>query len=206
MAGGFLALVIWWWRTPAPELARIANQSARSFSVTWVYRRPAAGCAAAYAGIKDMVVKCSKNKSRLHLVELSGLKPETKYSVFIFNGLRPIRVRTLFYSRVSTLSVQDALPKLPQPGYGSAVDGGGRPIAEALVLVHRHVSDRFYFPAAAFTNEEGNYSVDLSNLEQTTQPFTVGSYLVEVVDQTGKTTRQVFDREFHSPFPPIKIE
>lgn len=202
----FLAPVIWWWRTPVPEMARVANQSAHGFFVSWVYQRPAAGCVAAYAGIKDIVVKCGKNKSRLHFVEMSGLKPETKYSVFIWNGLRAVRVQTRFSRQVSTLSVQDAFPKLPQPGYGSVVDGSGRPIPEALVFVYRHVSDRFYFPAAAVTNEEGNYAVDLSNLEQTNLPFIAGSYLIEVIDQTGKTTKQIFDREFHSPFPPIKIE
>lgn len=205
-AAGFLALIIWWIRTPVPEMARVANQSAHGFFVSWVYERPAAGCVAAYAGIKDMVVKCGKNKLRLHFVEVSGLNPETNYSVFILTGLKVVRVQTPFYRQVSTLAVGDAFPKLPQPGYGSVVDGNGRPIPEALVLVYRHVSDRFYFPAAAFTNEEGNYAVDLSNLEPTNQPFTVGSYLVEAVDQTGKTTKQIFDREFHSPFPPIKIE
>lgn len=201
-----IALIIWWIRTPIPEMARIANQSAHAFSVSWIYQRPATGCAAAYAGIKDIVVKCSKSKLRLHFVEVSGLKPETRYSVFILNGLRVVRVQSPLYRQVSTLAVQDAFPKLPRPGYGSVVDDDGRPISEALVLVYRHVSDRFYFPAGAFTNESGNYSVDLSNLEQTNQPFTVGSYLIEVFDQTGKTNKQVFDREFHSPFPPIKIE
>ncbi len=202
----FSGVVIWWLRTPVPEMVRAANQSAYAFSVSWIYPRPAGGCVAAYAGIKNMAVKCSKDRSRLHLIEVSGLNPETGYSVFIWNGLKVIRVQTPFYRQVSTLSVRDALPKLPQPGYGSVVDASGRPISGALVFVYRHVSDRFYFPAAAVTNESGNYSVDLSNLEQMNQPFTVGSYLIEAVDRTGKTTKQIFDREFHSPFPPIKIE
>lgn len=193
-----IALVIWWIRTPIPEMVRAGNVAARSFSAGWVTEKPARGCAAAVASWRDWRRACVEGAKRTtHLVTIDGLRPETNYKLFLIDGLR-VTIRNL--PAIATKKISDTQPVLPRPGYGQVADRQFQPVPGALVYVYAN-SKRQTAPLLALTNFEGNWAVDLANF-----PAEEQSYTIEVTAGVKWRAKMETDIRTSSPFPTIYLD
>lgn len=183
--------------SPAPKDVRPVNVHARSLSVAWVLPRPTFGCVVLLPKSFNAIPKlgCNRSLSSVHLQELSNLRPETTYKIMLLSGLRPLLWGN---PNVTTTQVQDKMPEMPKPGYGSVLFQEEK-IEGALVLVYTNTPQAQY-AVAALTNAQGNYAVDLANLSQDGSSYILNSYA-----SANRSARLEADIRLSTPFPPLLL-
>jgi len=186
----------WWWLTPVPQEVRAANVKAKSFSVGWVSETPAKGCVLVYKKAWRTAFRfgCFKTKKKAHLVDVKKLEAKSSYGMVMVEGLR-LTFRQM--PEVVTRGIADELPPRPEPGYGSVIDETNQQLPGVLVYVYA-MSGQPQAPAAVLTNEQGNYAVDLGNVE-----LAISNYLLEASRAPGEKVRIEGDVRFSTPFAPI---
>jgi hypothetical protein len=192
-----LVLIAGFYLSPTPKDVRPVNVHARSLSVAWVLPRPTFGCVMLWPKPLASLPKvgCNHSLTTVHLQELTNLEPETAYRIMLWTGLRPILWGN---PSVTTTRVRTEMPDMPRPGYGSVVFNGEK-IADALVLVYANTPAAQY-AVAAITNDQGNYAVDLANLQHTSNSFIVDGYV-----SANRRARLEADIRFSTPFPPVLL-
>lgn len=185
------------WLSPAPKDVRPVNVHARSLSVAWVLPRSTFGCVALVPKSFRALPKfaCNRSFASVHLLELSGLRPETTYTIMMLSGLRPLLWGN---PKVTTTQVRDEMPGMPKPGYGSVVFKDEK-IEGALVLVYTNTPQAQY-AVAALTNSQGNYAVDLANLSQDGS-----NYIIDALTTSNQSARLEADVRTSTPFPPLHL-
>lgn len=183
--------------SPAPKDVRPVNVHARSVSIAWVLPRPTFGCVVLVPKSFNALPKfaCDRSFDSVHLQELSNLRPETTYKIILLSGLRPLLWGN---PSVTSTPVQDEMPDMPKPGYGSIVFKDEK-IEGALVLVYTNTPAAQY-AVAALTNVQGNYAVDLANLSQEGSNYILTSFL-----SANRSARIEADIRMSTPFPPILL-
>lgn len=207
--GALTALVVFLWAvTPRPTDLRVANVTARSFSVGWATEIPSRGCIVVASQNEwwRWFIQCSREKSGAHLVTFEGLAEERMYRVWYWSGLRWQFWRMPV---VKTAGIREDQPSLPQPAYGSVRDEFDDPLLNTLIYLYS-LSSSNRAPLAAMTNEQGNYGLDLANLlaqrSQPGLPAQAGTFVVEVIHGSGERARFEGDIRMINPLPTITID
>lgn len=204
--GALTALVVFGWAmSPRPTDLRVANVTARSLSVGWATEVPSRGCIVV-VGQKEwwrVLTQCAREKAGAHLVTFEGLTQEQVYRVGYVSGLR---FQFWQMPKVLTAQIREEQPPLPQPAYGSVVDELDDPLPNTLIYLYS-ISSAARAPLAAMTNEQGNYGLDLANLlAQTSLQTQPGTFVVEVIHESGERARFEGDIRMTQPLPTITIE
>lgn len=183
--------------SPAPKDVRPVNVHARSISVAWVLPRPTFGCVLLVPKSLNSLPKlaCNRLFTSVHLQELSNLRPQTTYKIMLLSGLRPLLWGN---PTVTTTPIQEDMPEMPQPGYGSVVFENEKS-AGALVLAYTNTPQAQY-AVAALTNAQGNYAVDLANLSRDGSSYILTGFL-----HANRSGRLEADVRMSAPFPPLLL-
>ncbi|MEK7544154.1 MAG: hypothetical protein AAB557_04750 [Patescibacteria group bacterium] len=163
----------------------VANLNKTSFSVIWKEEIPAKGCAVA-KNIKTQkeTRACDDILSRMHLVTLTNLDPYYSYAVAGQGGGK-IKLHPFFGNSI----ISGLFDKTKPPSrivQGTINQANGQPLKDAFVIVSPFLTDRFYFPVASYTDQNGTYAIDTSLIDaQNPKPYEL--IIVEVVNRQGQT-------------------
>lgn len=183
----------------------VGNLDSQSFSVWWRTNAPDKGCVTV-TNIKDgkQTKQCDEKLIRTHLIDIAGLKSYITHKVEVDSGGQKIDL-SLFWKEGIITGLFDKQKVTAKLAFGKVLDSGEKPIVGATVFVSPNLSDRFYFPVMAKTDESGGYKIDLSLLESQ-QPENLTAYLMAVVDENGNDLgQQVFNVGATSPFPDLVL-
>ena len=168
-----------------PSEFYVANLDKTSFSVAWKEDVPAKGCVSAKNTKTQKETKaCDDILSRFHLVTLTNLDPYVAYSLSGQGG-GPLTLHPMFGGSIVSGLFDKSKPPTTMIT-GTINQSSGEPLKDAFVIVSPVLTDRFYFPIAATTNQNGDYNVDLSLIDaQSPPPYE--HINVEVVNRQGQT-------------------
>ncbi|MBI2010323.1 MAG: hypothetical protein HYS86_04085 [Candidatus Chisholmbacteria bacterium] len=206
LSGVGLAVVIFFLAlSPRPSDLRVANVTARSFSVGWATDAPSRGCVVVVPQKQwwRWLMRCDWEKVAAHLVRFEGFSEEQSYRVGYVSGLR-----WQFWGTpvVKTAQILEEQPPLPQPAYGKVEDQFGDPLQNTLIYLYS-LSPTARAPIAAMTNEQGNYGLDLANLQAQSEGLgQTGTFVVEVIHGSSERKRFEGDIRMIQPLPAITIE
>ncbi|OGG14938.1 hypothetical protein A2875_03175 [Candidatus Gottesmanbacteria bacterium RIFCSPHIGHO2_01_FULL_46_14] len=163
----------------------IANLDKTSLSVIWKEQADSKGCAMAKnTQTKKETKACDDTLSRMHLITLTNLDPYTPHELSAQGGQK-ISLHPFFGATVISGLFDERKPP-SRFVEGTIVTSGGQPLKDVFVVISPLLTDRFYFPIASKTDQQGVYSVDVSLIDAQI-PASSDGYLVEVVDRLGKT-------------------
>lgn len=163
--------------------------------------------------VADSVTLSSGNKktkevksSKVHFVELSGLKPGKDYDYQVSDQFGRLVVTGKFTTRPILVKLN-----LPRTVYGKVVDRNNKGVAGTLVAVRRIFlgtspqvqSDRI----AGLTNDSGNFVLDINNVFLNTIPAGAEERLeIKVWSPDGKYKENLLTTVQTQPIPNIAIE
>jgi len=179
----------------------VSNLTDSAFTLTWWTAKPTLGIV--QVGDNAGVLSSKKEASKMHSIDVTGLKPNTPYMYAVLNQYG----RQAVSAKVSTLATQEL--SLPNPAYGKVVMAEGKS-AEGLLVTLRKV----YLDSnpqvksnvlTSITNSSGNYLFDLSNVTVKDAPK-VGERLEVIVwTADGKEKSNLFVMNQTQPIPTIDL-
>lgn len=189
-------LILQIFKSPIPLRLTIANLGSTSAAVVFMTYQPTNACAYVYQPKQFLKGRLLCNQeTTTHLLAVKDLEPETNYQIIIRSGLRITKQNTPSFT---TLQIQQEAPSLPEPAFGRVRTQNGNPVKNALILV---------FPdkdiakgVATKTNDQGNFSLDISSFDKIATTVTVDASTVE-----GLWGNQTFPVQYHAPFNDIVV-
>ncbi|MBI4999485.1 fibronectin type III domain-containing protein [Candidatus Gottesmanbacteria bacterium] len=189
--GTFFVLLISFAREAKPENVKVTNITDQSLTLSWTTAKPTLGFVR-FSGKK--VFDDHLRVSTVHHVTLKNLKPQTSYYYRLGGGFRLFKFDKEGKSlpNIKTAPVLEKISQ-PRPAYGKVLTSEGKPAARVIVYLSPSSSSLI----STLTNDQGNYSFDLSSLGTTPEPF-----LLEV---EGGTLGKVKGPVFGDRLQPIKV-
>ncbi|OGV93831.1 hypothetical protein A3B57_01495 [Microgenomates group bacterium RIFCSPLOWO2_01_FULL_47_10] len=194
-----VGLIGWlWYTSPIPLRVLPVNPGSQSYSLAFMTMPAAKTCLIVQEKGKLTIhqMACDQLAVTTHLLSMKKLTPQTSYTLTLISGLRVTR-RSL--PTLTTNSISQTAPPLPEPSYGSVIDEQGIPVKDALVIVFP--DQDISRAVATITNVQGNFAVDISPFINQTENLTL-----DLSSVNGFWDNQTVPKQYHTPYPTLIVK